>query len=181
MDRIITIIIALYIFKKFYEAFSRDQRGKRGGTPHPPLPGQRPSPPTTVKDQAGHSHPAVPKGRPDIRQVLTEFKKALELEDANLGLEGIPRLKATPIKTGREKIRAQEEGVSDQKGKPQGTHGRESLPPDESKMVSEDKREMTDMIHLDEPEILLQGIILAEVLRPPLSRRTHLMPPYLRG
>jgi hypothetical protein len=91
MNRIITIIIILYIFKKFYEAFSGDQGGKRGSTPHPPLPGtQRPSPSTTVKDQTGHSHPAAPKGRPDIRQVLTEFKRDLERDKERQVLQGIP-------------------------------------------------------------------------------------------
>jgi hypothetical protein len=87
----------------------------------------------------------------------------------------------TPIKAEREKIQAQEEGISGQKRKPQGIHDKGLLPPAEPRAVSEDKREMTDTICFDEPGLFLQGIILAEVLRPPLSRRKHLMPPYLRG
>ena len=180
MDRIITIIIILYIFKKFYEAFSGDQGGKRGSTPHPTLPGtQRPSPSTTTKDQTGHLPRAVPKGRPDIRQVLTEFKRAQEMDKERQGLHGIPRQRMTPIRAEREKIRAQEEGISVQKRESKGVQ--DKGPPSAPKLVSEDKREMTDMISFDEPGLFLQGIILAEVLRPPVSRRKHLMPPYMRG
>ncbi|MGA1791150.1 MAG: hypothetical protein ACMUIM_06670 [bacterium] len=180
MDRIITIIIILYIFKKFYEAFSGDQGEKRGSTPHPPLPGtQRPSPSTTAKDQTGHFPPVAPKGRQDIRQVLTEFKKAQEMDKERQGLQGIPRQRMTPIKAEREKTQAQEEGISVQKREPKGMHdkGPHSAP----KVVSKDNREITDIISFDEPGLFLQGIILAEVLRPPVSRRKHLMPPYLRG
>ena len=90
MDRIITIIIILYIFKKIYEAISGDQKGEKGTPTHPNLPrSKQPTSSTTVKSQTGHPHPVAPKGWEDLRRILTDQKRISEAQKGADTLKGI--------------------------------------------------------------------------------------------
>jgi hypothetical protein len=79
-----------------------------------------------------------------------------------------------------EKKDDQEDQSPAQKQMPPKRRIKETGPPDKAKIIQEDKIE-SDYIPFDQPGLFLQGIILSEILRPPLARRNHSVPPYLRG
>ena len=178
MDRIITIIIILYIFKKLYEAISGDQRGGKGTPTYPNLPrSQRPSSSTTVKSQTGHPHPGAPKGWQDMRRILTDQKRISEAQKGADTLKGIPR---NPIKAEKQEIRFQGKRAPSQENMAKEEAAERQMPSTESKIVPQEKLER-DIISFDQPGLFLQGIILSEILGPPVSMKNHIMSPYMRG
>jgi hypothetical protein len=184
MDKIITLIILFYVFKKIYRFLTgASERQHQGSVPHPPSRDQKP-PDTSISKTSPPPHPTFPSTFRDFVQVLTDIKRQMDEQRVGKTSEQIPpqdievseQLKSEKLKV--------ESHLQKKKGPIQGMKQKicsgERMLPDEAKMIRADKIEM-EAISFDQPGIFLQGIILSEILRPPLARRIPFKPPYLRG
>lgn len=185
MDKIIAFIIVSYIiFKTFSRFLSGGEGEKKGTSRQPPFPPPRkaPFPPLETKTRSAPS-PDFPSTWREVGQILRDLKR--EAEGKQEGIknkisEKIPHQEVNV--TQHKKIRKddQKDRYSFQKKMHPKKHTEWMFPIDRSKTIGEERIER-DYISFDQPGLFLQGIILTEILLPPMARRNHLLPPYLRG
>lgn len=181
MDKIITLIIVYYLFKSLFRFLSGEQGKNKGTTRQPPIPPHRPTPSPPIKSETRSApRPDFPSSWREVGQVLTDLKRQANEQ------KGIKIPHETPHQQLRitQHIKKEKDDQEDQspaqKQMPPKGHIKETSSPDMTKIVQEDKIER-DYISFDQPGLFLQGIILSEILRPPMAMRNHLVPPYLRG
>ncbi len=178
MDKIITFIIISYIIIKSLSRFLSGEAEEKKRKPPSSLPSKaetRPAP-----------HPDFPSTWREVGQILRDLKREAEGQQEGIKIpEQIPH--------GEVSITKQREGIGniirkdDQKER---VSIKKRMRPKKlkegvaqiakAKTIREEKIERAG-IPFDQPGIFLQGIILSEILGPPVARRNHLLPPCLRG
>lgn len=188
MDKIITLIIIFYILRSVYRFISKeaeDKKDTKGASRQPHIPTARPTPSPYSKTGAGRPAPRqdFPSTWREVGQILRDLKREAEEKQEGIKIhDEIPilRQKESAIQHTKRIKDTQKEGASIQKKVHPKKLTEETVSLGKAKIIRKDKIEMAE-IAFDQPGLFLQGIILSEILRPPMVRRNHLLPPYLRG
>ena len=178
MDKLIVIIVLYYVFKHLFRFLTTDQERRKGTTPHPPSghyqPPHRPPVSPASKGGRGTPHtPDFPKNLREFGQILKDLKWEAEIPRRTGIQQRAPRQVFPQVETGVKKKAVQKRPPSDQRERP-GT--REEVRGDDTEPMREERA----TIPFDQPESFLHGIILSEILRPPISMRVPRLPPYMR-
>jgi hypothetical protein len=181
MDKLIFLIVIYYIFKSLFRFLSGDQGKKKETTWQPPTHPHRPAPSPTAKSRTDSGPYAdFPSNWSEIKQVFTEIKRQAEGQKDFKTPHEIPNHQVSVPQYKKGKKDDQQDQVSLKKQMPQKMLAEETTPLSKPRIVHEVNIE-TGFVSFDQPGLFLQGIILSEVLRPPLARRDHFVPPYMRG
>lgn len=191
MDRIILLIVLYFIVKKIYRFLTNETDGqtKKQRPRHTyPIPANQHMPHPDAKSTAKPSSVAEvePKGAEhpkiltDIMQVLKDLEGEQKLQNTGKTLE-VPSHKTGEFRKhsdiGAEKTHTPVEGedfdYAIQEGKKVALKPQESL----NAIISKEK----EGLYFDELIAVRQGIIMSEILRPPLVIRNTFAPPYIRG
>jgi hypothetical protein len=184
MDKIITFIIISYIVYKFFSRFLSGEEGEEKGTHrHPPIPPHRKAPfPPSKTETRPASSPDFSSIWREVSQSLRDLKRQAEGQKEGIKIPEkipIPHREVSVTQHTKRIKDAQKDRASIQKKIHPKKLTEETVPFGKAKTIREEKIER-DYISFDQPGLFLQGIILSEILRPPMARRNHLLPPYLR-
>ena len=184
IDKIITLIVLYYVLKFIYRLISKEEEKKRDAGRQPHIPPARPTPPPSPKTETRTSpRPNFSSTWREISQVLRDLKSEMEGRQDGIKIpEKIPAPHQEVTVTHHTKRikAAQKDRAFNQKRIHPKKLTEEKVPLVKAKTIREEKIERYH-IYFDQPGLFLQGIILAEILRPPMARRDHLLPPYMRG
>ena len=178
MDKLIIIIVLYYVFKHLFRFLTADQERRKGTTVHQPSVHHRPPhrPPVSPASKGGRVTPHAPDFPKNLRefgQILKDLKWEAEIPRGTSPQQRAPRQVFPQVEPGGRKRAEQKRPLSGQRERP-GT-GEEVRGDDIEPM-----REERATIPFDQPESFLHGIILSEILRPPISMRVPRLPPYMR-
>lgn len=184
MDKLIIIIVLYYVFKHLFRFLTSDQERGKGTTLHPPSGHYQPphGPPVSPASKGGRVSPRPPDFPKNLRE-FGQILKDLKWEAANIRREGPPQQAPQQIfpqvQTGGRKREAQKRPLSVQRERPAMVVAEGKVSADDIRAIQEEKTTEFS-IGFDQPELFLHGIILSEILRPPISMRVPLVPPYMR-
>ena len=166
MDKIIFYIILFYFISIFFRFLKDKDKKKRGQRPTlPPQPSHYPAPtrpPPRPSRQEGLGKPSRPILTPQEREAL-HILDEWEIRASRLK----SRIPVPPRPTKKREI---SRAKTDEK----------PVLKREKPMVKE-KITAPEEAFFSRPADVKQGIIISEILRPPLARRNLFLPPYLRG
>ena len=183
INEIITLIIIFFIFKSLYTFFSEEEKKKREAGRQSDIPPAHTTYPPSSKigTRIPSSGQDLPLTWSEIGKVLRDLKR--ESEGKFRIPEGLPAPQPEVSVTQHKEIRGEDRKA------PSPVHKKvrprkfleESVSLVKKETIRKDKIEGTE-ISFDQPGLLIQGIILSEILRPPVAIRSNrLLPPYLRG
>ncbi|MGA1864463.1 MAG: hypothetical protein ACMUHX_05325 [bacterium] len=188
IDKIIILIIIFFVFKSVFRFFSEEEEKKRKAGSQSHIPPVRTTHPPPSKTETGRppSGQDLPLTWSEIRKVLRDLKTEAEGKQGGFKIpEEFParQPEAIFIQTQHEEIRREDQKAPSpvhKKIRPKKVTG-ETVSLVKEKAVRKDKIKGAE-ISFDQPGLLIQGIILSEILRPPVAIRSNrLLPPYLRG
>lgn len=182
----ITLIIIFIIFKSLSSFFSEEEKKKREAGRQSHIPPAHPTYPPSSK--TGTSRPSSGQDLPltwgEIGKVLRDLKREAEGKQGGFKIpEELPASHQEVSVTQHKEIRREDRKA------PSPVHKKvrpkkfieETVSLVKKETIRKDKIEGTE-ISFDQPGLLIQGIILSEILRPPVAiRSNNLLPPYLRG
>ncbi|MGA1840979.1 MAG: hypothetical protein ACMUIU_10170 [bacterium] len=182
----IALIIIFIIFKSLSSFFSGEEEKKRQAGRQPHIPPARPTYPPYSKTETGRppSGQDLPLTWSEIGKVLRDLKR--EAAGKQVGFktpDEIPVPHQEASVTQHKEIRREDQKAPSpvhKKIRPKKVT-RETVSLVKEKTIRKDKIEGAE-ISFEQPGLLIQGIILSEILRPPVAIRSNRLPPhYLRG